>query len=58
MSVRFTKSSLSPFALWLAFPTALVGRDARDYYGDSVTMWLSPVRQSRDTVHDKRTRLF
>ena len=30
---------LPPFAMWLAFPTA-------DYYGDSVTMGLAPVRPS------------
>ncbi len=32
--------SLSPFALWPALP-------ASDYYGDSVTMGLAPVRPSR-----------
>jgi hypothetical protein len=32
--------SLSPFALWPALPTS-------DYYGDSVTMGLAPVRPSR-----------
>ena len=31
---------LSPFAMWWAFPTS-------DYYGDSVTMGLAPVRPSR-----------
>jgi len=31
---------LSPFALWLALPTS-------DYYGDSVTLGLAPVRPSR-----------
>ena len=31
---------LSPFALWPAFPTP-------DYYGDSVTVGLAPVRPSR-----------
>jgi hypothetical protein len=28
--------NLFPFALWLAFPTALDGRDSIDYYGNSV----------------------
>jgi hypothetical protein len=32
--------SLSPFAMWPALPTA-------DYYGDSVTLGLAPVRPSR-----------
>lgn len=32
--------SLSPFVLWPALPTP-------DYYGDSVTMGLAPVRPSR-----------
>jgi hypothetical protein len=32
--------SLSPFALWPALPAA-------DYYGDSVTLGLAPVRPSR-----------
>src|SRR5262245_64634057 len=31
---------LSPFAMWPALPTA-------DYYGDSVTLGLAPVRPSR-----------
>ena len=31
---------LSPFAMWWALPTP-------DYYGDSVTMGLAPVRPSR-----------
>jgi hypothetical protein len=31
---------LSPFAMWPAFP-------ASDYYGDSVTLGLAPVRPSR-----------
>jgi len=31
--------SLSPFALWPALPTS-------DYYGDSVTLGLAPVRPS------------
>ena len=30
---------LSPFAMWRAFPTS-------DYYGDSVTLGLAPVRSS------------
>jgi hypothetical protein len=33
-------SSLSPFAMWPALP-------ASDYYGDSVTVGLAPVRSSR-----------
>ena len=33
-------SHLSPFALWLAFPTL-------DYYGDSVTLRVAPFRPSR-----------
>jgi hypothetical protein len=37
---------LSPFALRLAFPTLLAGRDSCDYYGDSVTMSLSAFRPS------------
>ena len=32
--------NLSPFALWPALPTS-------DYYGDSVTLGLAPVRPSR-----------
>jgi hypothetical protein len=32
--------SLSPFAMWTALPSS-------DYYGDSVTMRLAPVRSSR-----------
>ena len=31
--------SLSPFAMWWAFPTS-------DYYGDSVTLGLAPFRPS------------
>ena len=38
-----TPPSLSPFALWRAFPTS-------DYYGDSVTMGLAPGRPSRIPV--------
>lgn len=47
-------TNLPPFALWMAFPSALVGRNAHDYYGGSVTVCLSTLRQSRDTVHDER----
>ena len=36
-----------PFALWPAFPTAPVGRDAHDDYGTSVTLGLAPRRPSR-----------
>ena len=39
--------SLSPFALWPALPTP-------DYYGDSVTMGLAPVRPSRVPVGVER----
>ena len=35
-----TSPSLSPFAMWRALPTS-------DYYGDSVTVGLAPVRPSR-----------
>jgi hypothetical protein len=38
---------LPPFALCAAFPRALVGRDAHDYYGGSVTLGLAPLRPSR-----------
>ena len=38
---------LLPFALWPAFPTALVGRHPHDYYGSSVTVGLAPHRPSR-----------
>ena len=38
---------LPPFALWPAFPTALVGRHAHDYYGGSVALGLAPRRRSR-----------
>ena len=38
---------LVPFALWPAFPTAPVGRDAHDYYGTSVALGLAPGRPSR-----------
>ena len=34
---------LCPFALRLAFPTSLVGRDAHDYYRHSVPMGVAPV---------------
>jgi hypothetical protein len=42
--------SLDPFALWTAFPSAMVGRDAHDYYGSSAT----PRRQQR-TVRPPQT---
>ena len=38
---------LSPFALYTAFPCSLDGRDAVDYYEDSVTLGLAPRRRSR-----------
>ncbi len=41
---------LTPFALWLAFPTALGGRDATDYYGVSVAIGLASRRRSRSAV--------
>jgi len=40
---------LTPFALWLAFPTAVGGRDATDYYRVSVALGLAPGRRSRST---------
>jgi len=43
--------SLASFALWLVYvPTALVGRDAHDYYEASAILRLAPVRRSRSTV--------
>ena len=41
---------LSPFALYTAFPCSLDGRDAVDYYEDSVTIGLAPRRRSRVPV--------
>jgi hypothetical protein len=38
---------LRPFALCVAFPRSLVGRDSDDYYGLSVTIGLAPHRPSR-----------
>ncbi len=38
---------LPPFALWPALPTAVTGRDARDYYGGSVPVDLAVTRESR-----------
>ena len=47
----FYQAELLPtFALWLAFPTSLGGRDATDYYGGSVTLSLAGLRRSRSTV--------
>ena len=37
---------LSPFALCMALPCSLVGRNSHDYYGDSVTIGLSSLRPS------------
>ena len=37
---------LFPFALFPAFPDALVGRYFHDYYGNSVTLGLAPFRRS------------
>jgi hypothetical protein len=39
--------NLSPFVLWLAFPTVLAGRDSCGYYGDSVPLSLAAGRESR-----------
>jgi hypothetical protein len=39
-STFWLSGHLSPFAMWTALPSA-------DYYGDSVTMGLAPVRPSR-----------
>ena len=48
---------LMPFALCAAFPRSLVGRDADDYYGTSVTVGLAPCRPSRlPSVSDARAR--
>src|SRR4030065_2980201 len=41
---------LTPFALWLAFPTALGGSCPTHYYGVSVAIGLAPRRRSRSTV--------
>ena len=38
---------LVPFALRLAFPTSLVGRDSHDYYETSVAVALAGGRRSR-----------
>jgi hypothetical protein len=46
-SLPVGRGHLCPFALWSAFPTAVVGRDAHDYYGHSVTVGLAPRRPSR-----------
>ena len=37
---------LRPLALWMAFPSALVGRDSDDYYERSVTLALAGCRRS------------
>lgn len=37
---------LFPFALFPAFPDSLVGRYFHDYYGNSVTLGLAPLRRS------------
>ena len=51
------RSHLCPFALWPAFPAALVGRDPYDYYGHSVALGLAPGRPSRvPSVADVRAR--
>jgi len=48
---------LLPFALWPAFPTALVGRHPHDYYGSSVALGLAPRRPARfPSVVDVRAR--
>lgn len=35
---------LFPFALIPAFPDSLMGRYSHDYYGNSVTLGLAPLR--------------
>jgi hypothetical protein len=35
---------LFPFALFPDFPDSLVGRYSHDYYGNSVTLGLAPLR--------------
>ena len=35
---------LAPFALWTAFPPALVRRYSHDYYGACVTLGLAPLK--------------
>ncbi len=40
-------ADLLPFALCVALPRALVGRDPDDYYGSSVALGLAPGRPSR-----------
>jgi hypothetical protein len=48
---------LVPFALCAAFPRALVGRDADDYYGIAVALGLAPGRPSRlPSAIDMRAR--
>ncbi len=37
---------LRPFALWMAFPSPLVGRDPHDYYERSVALALAGGRRS------------
>ena len=46
----FKREFLTPFALWLALPTAMGGHDATDYYGVSVAIGLAPRRRSRSAV--------
>jgi hypothetical protein len=43
----FCSDYLFPFALWMVFPSSLVGRYAHDYYGNSVTLRVAPFRSSR-----------
>ena len=42
-----TSSHLFSFALQAAFPLSLAGRNSRDYYENSVTLGLAPLRRSR-----------
>ena len=53
----FKLEFLTPFALWLAFPTSVGGRYAIDYYGVSVTIGLAPLRRSRGTVMNDVLRM-
>lgn len=44
LSVLIVSNHLFPFALLPAFPDSLVGRYSHDYYGNSVTLELAPLR--------------
>jgi hypothetical protein len=49
-SPHWSSDHLSPFALYVVLPRSLGGRDAADYYGDSVALGLAPRRRSRVPV--------